>query len=80
MQFQADVLGVPVVRPIVTETTALGAAYMAGLAVGFWTSQEEIALQWQVERCFEPNMTRDEREQRLAVWRRAIERARAWIQ
>jgi glycerol kinase len=78
MQFQADVLGVPVVRPMVTETTALGAAYLAGLAIGFWSSQEEIAAQWQVERRFEPRMSADERAQRLVTWRRAVERARAW--
>ena len=56
MQFQADLLGVPVVRPVVTETTALGAAYLAGLAVGFWKSAEEISAQWRVERLFEPQM------------------------
>ena len=78
MQFQADILGVPVVRPVVTETTALGAAYLAGLAVGFWSSQEEIAAQWRMERRFEPHMAADERAQRLAVWHRAIGRARAW--
>jgi glycerol kinase len=78
MQFQADVLGVPVVRPVITETTALGAAYLAGLAVGFWASQDEIAAQWQIERRFEPRMSADERAQRLATWRRAVERARAW--
>ncbi|HJV50218.1 MAG TPA: glycerol kinase GlpK [Noviherbaspirillum sp.] len=78
MQFQADVLGVPVVRPEVTETTALGAAYLAGLAVGYWQSQEEIAAQWQVQRRFEPAMSEDERAQRLATWRRAVERARHW--
>jgi glycerol kinase len=78
MQFQADILGVPVVRPVVTETTALGAAYLAGLAVGFWSSQDEIAAQWQMDRRFAPRMSEDERSQRLATWRRAIERARAW--
>ncbi|HEX2530434.1 MAG TPA: FGGY-family carbohydrate kinase, partial [Burkholderiaceae bacterium] len=78
MQVQADVLGVPVVRPAVTETTALGAAYLAGLAVGFWTSHEEIAAQWRVERRFEPEMPADERAHRRAVWRRAVERARGW--
>jgi glycerol kinase len=80
MQFQADVLGVPVVRPVVTETTALGAAYLAGLAVGFWQSREEIAAQWQVERRFEPRMAAGERSARLATWRRAVERARAWVE
>jgi glycerol kinase len=78
MQFQADVLGVPVVRPLVTETTALGAAYLAGLAVGFWESQQEIAAQWQVQRRFEPAMAEHERVDRLDVWRRAVERARGW--
>jgi glycerol kinase len=80
MQFQADVLGVPVVRPVVTETTALGAAYLAGLAVGFWSSQEEIAAQWQVERRFEPRMSEYERSQRLGLWRRAVGRARTWVE
>jgi glycerol kinase len=78
MQFQADVLGVPVVRPLVTETTALGAAYLAGLAVGFWESQQEIAAQWQAQRRFEPAMAEHERVDRLDVWRRAVERARGW--
>jgi len=80
MQFQADILGVPVVRPIVTETTALGAAYLAGIAVGFWKSQEEVAAQWRMERRFEPDMGSDERAQRLRQWRRAVERARAWVE
>src|SRR3546814_12631977 len=56
MQFQADILDVPVIRPVIIETTALGAAYLAGLAVAFWSSTEEIAAQWQMERCFEPHM------------------------
>jgi glycerol kinase len=80
MQFQADVLGVPVVRPVVTETTALGAAYLAGLAVGYWESQEEIAAQWRMERCFEPAMAEQERAQRMATWRRAVQRARHWLE
>jgi glycerol kinase len=78
MQFQADILGVPVVRPEVTETTALGAAYLAGLGVQFWTSQEEIATQWHMERRFDPQMSAEEKNQRLGAWARAIERARAW--
>ena len=78
MQFQADILNVPVVRPVVTETTALGAAYLAGLAVGFWASQEEIAAQWQVGRRFEPAMAADERLSRLHKWQRAVERSRDW--
>ena len=79
MQFQADMLGVPVVRPGVTETTALGAAYLAGLATGFWSGIDEIAAQWRVERRFLPAMGVDEREQRLHQWRRALARARGWI-
>ena len=78
MQFQADILGVPVERPAVTETTALGAAYLAGLAVGFWNSQDEIAGQWQLERRFEPRMSADQRESLYAGWQRAVERARGW--
>jgi glycerol kinase len=78
MQFQADLLGVPVVRPRVTETTALGAAYLAGLAVGFWASSEEIAAQWQAERRFEPHMPAARREEAMARWARAVAHARAW--
>ncbi|KRB90459.1 glycerol kinase GlpK [Noviherbaspirillum sp. Root189] len=80
MQFQADILGVPVVRPMVTETTALGAAYLAGLAVGYWQSQEEIAAQWQVEKRFEPQMSQDERVQRMHQWRRAVQRSQQWLE
>ena len=78
MQFQADILDVPVVRPVVTETTALGAAYLAGLAVDFWASREEIASQWRVGRRFVPTMGADERRDRLHRWRRAVERSRQW--
>ena len=78
MQFQADVLGVPVVRPRITETTALGAAYLAGLGVGFWRSPHELARNWQVERRFEPGMSRDEATDRLRRWSRAVERSRQW--
>ncbi len=78
MQFQADILGVTVQRPAVTETTALGAAYLAGLATGFWNSQAEIAGQWQLEREFEPAMSEDQRQSLYAGWQRAVERARAW--
>jgi glycerol kinase len=78
MQFQADLLGVPVVRPRVAETTALGAAYLAGLAVGVWPNREAIAAQWQRERVFEPGMSRDEAAVRLAGWSRAVERAKGW--
>jgi glycerol kinase len=78
MQFQADLLGVPVVRPQVTETTALGAAWLAGLAVGFWQSREEIAAQWRVDRRFEPTMPRERSAALLATWRRAVDVAKAW--
>ena len=78
MQFQADVLGVPVVRPRVTETTALGAAYLAGLAVGYWKSADEIDAQWQVERRFEPVMVRGDAQALRTMWKRAVARARGW--
>ena len=80
MQFQADILGVPVVRPKITETTALGAAYLAGLATGFWRDAETLRAQWQVDRIFEPAMTADDREHRLAKWRKAVERSRGWAE
>ena len=78
MQFQADILGVPVVRPRILETTALGAAYLAGLHTGVWSSREEIAAQWQMERRFEPRMTRAEAAGLLARWREAVSRSRGW--
>jgi len=78
MQFQADLLGVSVVRPKVTETTALGAAYLAGLAVGFWGSTDEVSANWQVDRRFEPAMPRDAAATRLRQWERAVERSRDW--
>jgi glycerol kinase len=79
MQFQADILGVPVVRPKTIETTALGAAYLAGLATGFWSSIDEIAKQWQVDRRFEPNMDPSKRDSLLMNWQRAVRKSRAWI-
>jgi len=78
MQFQADILGVPVVRPRVLETTALGAAYLAGLTVGVWRSRDEIAAQWQAERRFEPGMARPEAAALLARWREAVRRSLRW--
>jgi glycerol kinase len=78
MQFQADLLGVPVVRPAIRETTALGAAYLAGLAVGFWRNQTEIATQWKVDRTFEPAMKPARREKLRAQWTKALDRAKKW--
>ena len=78
LQLQADLLGVPVERPVVTETTALGAAFLAGLAVGFWSGLDEIAATWRLDRRFEPRMSPAERERRVARWRRAVERAKGW--
>jgi glycerol kinase len=80
MQFQADILGVAVQRPKVTETTALGAAYLAGLAIGFWRDQDEIAANWAVDRTYEPRMPDDERERLYAGWQRAVVRARRWVE
>ncbi len=80
MQFQADILGVPVQRPKVAETTALGAAYLAGLAAGFWSSPQEVAGQWAVDRTFVPNMSADEREKLYINWKRAVERSLHWEQ
>jgi glycerol kinase len=71
-QFQSDMLGVPVLRPRVTETTALGAAYLAGLAVGFWESREQIAALWRVDRCFQPVMEESHRERLYRGWRDAV--------
>jgi glycerol kinase len=76
MQFQADLLGVPVVRPVVTETTALGAAYLAGLAVGYWKNQAEIAKQWKTDQRFEPTMKAAQRKGLMAGWNRALERTK----
>ncbi|MGH2453615.1 MAG: glycerol kinase GlpK [bacterium] len=80
MQLQADVLGVPVIRPTVHETTALGAAYMAGLAVGLWHDLEDLRRNWGVERVFEPRWSEDRREAAYRGWQRAVERSRGWIE
>ncbi len=78
MQFQADLLGIPVVRPRITETTAAGAAYLAGLAVGFWADEEQIAAQWQAERRFTPSMPLERVRELRDGWERALDRARGW--
>jgi glycerol kinase len=77
MQFQADLLGIPVLRPAVTETTALGAAYLAGLATGVYSGLAELTAQWRVERRFEPDMPRDVASQKMADWSRAVRQATA---
>ena len=78
MQFQADLLGAPVVRPRVLETTALGAAYLAGLTVDLWKSREALAEHWQAERRFEPRIDRATAKALMARWREAVDRARNW--
>jgi glycerol kinase len=78
MQIQADLLGVPVIRPCVTETTALGAAYLAGLAVGYWSTPADLAANWRIDRRFEPAISRDEAASRLQQWSRAVQRAGHW--
>ena len=78
LQFQADLLRVPVVRPVVTETTALGAAYLAGLAVGFWRSTDNVRSNWQVDRTFEPSMSADAAAHRRSRWADALARSRGW--
>jgi len=80
MQFQSDVLGVPVVRPMVTETTALGAAYMAGLGVGYWSSIDDVRRQWMEDKRFKPAMDKDNAQQLLKGWQRAVKAAIAWTQ
>jgi glycerol kinase len=80
MQFQADVLGVPVIRPKVAETTALGAAYAAGLAVGFWTEVEELRKNWQVDHTWEPKMDPKETEKEYKLWKKAVTRTFDWVE
>lgn len=80
LQFQADLLGVPVVRPKITETTALGAAYLAGLAVGFWSGRDELTAQWSEGARFEPDMDEDLRETLMRRWHKALDRARDWAE
>jgi len=80
MQFQADILGVPIQPSLVAETTSLGAAYLAGLAVGLWKDTAELARMWRAAKTYEPNMSADQRQTLYAEWKRAVERARGWIQ
>jgi glycerol kinase len=80
MQIQADVLGIRVVRPKNAESTAMGAAYLAGLAVGYWSDVESIGRQWQIDRVFDPEMESSERARVRSVWHRALDRSRDWSQ
>ena len=79
MQFQADILGVPVVRPKVIETTALGAAYAAGLAVGYWQSTSDITANWGVDKRWLPGMAEERRAAMYAKWNKAVTRAQGWV-
>ena len=78
MQFQSDILGIPVEKPTCIETTALGAAYLAGLAVGYWSDEEALKKNWKQAREYQPDMNTEQRERLLRNWRRAVERAKAW--
>ncbi len=80
MQFQADILGVPVIRPKVPETTALGAAYAAGLATGFWASTEDVRANWAEDRRWEPQMDAAQRATALATWKKAVARTLDWVE
>lgn len=79
MQFQSDILGIPIIRPKITETTALGAAYLAGLAVGFWKSTDELQKKWEVDARFEPKMKTSEKERLLEKWNKAVEKSKNWV-
>jgi glycerol kinase len=78
MQFQSDILGTTVLRPEVTETTALGAAYLAGLAVGFWKDKEEISSKWRLDREFNPELEEEKKEKLYKGWKKAVSRALSW--
>ena len=80
LQIQADILGRDVLRPVVTETTALGAAYLAGLATGFWKSTEDVSANWRIDRRFSPGMPAERREELYGGWKRAVERAKGWAE
>ena len=80
MQFQSDILDVPVVRPKVAETTALGAAYAAGMAVGFWSDEEELRRNWSVDKTFHPAMDSGAREKAYKEWKKAVDRTFDWVE
>ncbi len=79
MQFQADLLGVPVIRPKVIETTALGAAYAAGIAVGFWDGEQDVIDNWAEDKRWEPAMDQDEVERQYRLWKKAVARTLEWV-
>jgi glycerol kinase len=79
MQMQADILGIPVSRPVVAETTSLGAAYAAGLAAGVWADSDDLAANWREDRRWEPTWDADRREDGYARWRKAVERSLNWV-
>ena len=78
-QFQADILGVPVERPVITETTCLGVAYLAGVTIGFWKDMDEVAANWKCEKRFEPRLTKEEREELMSGWKNAVQHASGWL-
>jgi len=78
MQFQSDILGIPVKRPVISETTALGAAYLAGLGAGLWNSKSDIAREWKLGKKYTPKMDASSRERKYSGWKKAVERAMAW--
>lgn len=80
MQFQADILGVPVIRPVVSETTSLGAAYAAGLAVNFWSNLDDLRQNWAVDKVWEPQMDAETRERLYKGWLKAVERTFGWVE
>ncbi len=80
MQFQADILGVPVIRPLVNETTALGASYAAGLAVGFWQDLAQLRENWGISHTWTPNLSSETRESLYAGWKKAVTRSFDWIE
>jgi glycerol kinase len=79
MQFQSDILNIPVLRPVIKETTALGAAYAAGLAVGFYSNLEDLRQNWAVETTWEPRMDEDQRERLYRGWKKAVTRSFDWV-
>ena len=78
MQMQSDMIDAPVKRPLCVETTAMGAAYLAGLAVGYWPTKEDVLKNWGIDKVFEPNISSEEREEKIAGWNKAVKRSYGW--